>query len=119
MSVSDYAQFITVLILFVVVLFLAAYVTKKIGKFSNAGNKGTNISIIESYRISAGSYVQILKIGTKKYVAIAVCKDSVTKLAELSEDELTRYADVEEKHIDFKSILEQLGEKKNSGNGDK
>ena len=42
---------------------------------------------METFRISNTKYIQILKIGAK-YIVIAVCKENVTFLTELKEEEL-------------------------------
>lgn len=48
---------------------------------------GSNVKVLETMRISNSKYIQILKIGNKCF-AIAVCKDTVTYLCEVNEEEL-------------------------------
>lgn len=48
---------------------------------------GKNVKVLETMRISNSKYIQILKIGNKCF-AIAVCKDTVTYLCEVNEEEL-------------------------------
>lgn len=45
--------------------------------------------MIDSYRISQNKFIQILRIGDR-YLAVAVCKDIVTVLTELTEEEIVR-----------------------------
>lgn len=45
--------------------------------------------MIDSYRISQNKYIMILRIG-ERYLAVAVCKDAVTVLTELTEEEIVR-----------------------------
>lgn len=63
-----------------------------------------NMELIEAFRIAPGKYIQIVKIGTR-YLALAVCKDTVTLLTELQEDEVK----ITEKKelISFKELLEK------------
>lgn len=84
---DSYVQFMTVLILFVFVLAVTAFVTRWIGGYQKSRSVGANMELIESLRLSNNKYVQIVRIG-RKYLAVAVCKDTVTMLSEIPEEEL-------------------------------
>ena len=84
---STYAQFITVLILFVLVLGVTAVVTKWIAGYQKQQGTGSNIQVIETSRISNNKYIQIVRVGDT-YMVIAVCKDTVTMLGQISEESL-------------------------------
>lgn len=82
-----YAQFITVLIVFVLVLALTALVTKWIAGYQKQQSVNTNIEVVETARIANNKYIQIVRVG-ETYAAIAVCKDTVTLLGEIPKEEL-------------------------------
>ena len=84
---SSYAQFITVLVLFVLVLGVTAVVTKWLAGYQKQQGVGSNIQVIETNRISNNKYIQIVRVGDT-YIAIAVCKDTVTLLGQISEESL-------------------------------
>ncbi len=84
---DSYVQFMTVLILFVFVLAITAFVTKWIGGYQKSRSVGANMELIESLRLSNNKYVQIVRVG-RKYLAVAVCKDTVTMLSEVPEEDL-------------------------------
>lgn len=84
---DSYVQFITVLLLFVFVLAVTAFVTRWIGGYQKSRSVGANMELIESLRLSNNKYVQIVRIG-RKYLAVAVCKDTVTMLSEIPEEDL-------------------------------
>ena len=86
-GVDSVVQFITVLIIFAIVLGMTLFVTRWIAGFQKNQMAGSNISVIETTKISPSQYIQIVKIGTK-YVAIAVSKDSITLLSELNETDI-------------------------------
>ena len=88
MDAAGYAQFFTVLLIFLLVVGLTYLVTKWLASWQKVKTAGSNISVIETYRISQSQYVQILKIG-EKYVCLAVSKDSTEKLCELDANEIT------------------------------
>ena len=86
-NTGSYAQLITVLLLFVLGLGVTAAVTKWIANYQKQQNAGANIQTIETCRISNNKYVQILRVGGT-YFVIAVCRDTVTLLGQVPEDQL-------------------------------
>ncbi len=86
-KVDSVVQFFTVLIIFIFVLGATWLTSRYIAGFQKGKMRGNNFEMIDSFRISQNNVVQILRIG-QRYVAVAVCKDNVTLLAELSEDEI-------------------------------
>ena len=85
---DSYVQFVTVLLLFVFVLAVTAFVTKWIGGYQKGRSVGKNMELVEALRLSNNKYVQIVRIG-RKYLALAVCKDTVTMLSEIPEEDLS------------------------------
>lgn len=84
---DGYAQLITVLIVFVVVLAITAVVTKYIAGFQKAQSAGSNIEVLETAQIAAGKYIQLVRLGDT-YAAIAVCKDTVTMLCQIPKEQI-------------------------------
>ena len=117
MSADAFAQFCTVVFLFLLVLFLTYFVTKWIAGYQKSKIVGTNIEIVETYRISGTKYVQILRIG-ERYVAVAVCKDTVTKLTDLVADEIHSQEPMEKSNKSFQEVLDLIKKKKTDGTGD-
>lgn len=86
-SLSSYAQFIAVLVVFVLVLALTAFTTKWIANYQKQQNVNCNIDIIETTRLTSNKYLQIIRVG-ETYMAIAVCKDTVTMLCEIPQEQI-------------------------------
>ena len=86
-DVDGYAQFITVLVIFVVVLGVTALTTKWIANYQKAQSVNENVQVIETTRIANNKYIQIIRVG-ETYMAIAVCKDTVTMLGEIPGEQL-------------------------------
>lgn len=84
---DSYAQFITVLAVFVLVLAVTAFTTKWIASYQKQQSVNLNIEVVETTRISAGKYIQIVRIG-ETYKAIAVCRDTVTLLGDVPAEQL-------------------------------
>ena len=105
---SSFAQLITLLIVFVLVLALTFYATKWMAKIQKNQFKNSNIEVVETFRLSNTKYIQIVKLG-EKYVAIAVGKDTVTFLTELEESQLDLTKVTEETNIlEFQEIFKKV-----------
>ena len=104
-----YAQFITVLLLFVAVLGITAAVTKWMANYQKQTSVNENIEVIETTRIANNKYIQIIRAGGK-YMAIAVCKDTVTMLGEIPEGSLKTTKPAQ--NFGFKELLDKAMNKK-------
>ncbi len=84
---SGYAQFIAVLVIFVLVLGVTALTTKWISGYQKQQGASGNIEVIETSRLANNKYLQIIRVG-ETYMVIAVCKDTVTMLGEIPIEQL-------------------------------
>lgn len=110
-TLGGIAQFITVLVLFVIVLWVTWAVTKWTAGYQKGKGSGGNIEMLESFRIASDKYVQIIRVADK-YLAVAVGKDTVTFLTELDESALILKDDTVSAKMNFQEILEKVREKK-------
>lgn len=103
-----FVQFLTLLLIFAFVIGLTYFATRWVGSYQKEKMAGSNIRILETMRISNSKYIQVVKIGNRCF-AIAVCKDTVTYLLELQEEDLV-YTDVstQVKSESFKAILDKF-----------
>lgn len=104
---DGWAQLITILLIFVVVLAVTAYTTKYIAKIQKQTGMSGNLEVLETIRISSTKYIQLVRIG-ETYVAMAVCKDTVTKLCEVSREQLKETTPDENGGFSFKELLESV-----------
>lgn len=104
---DSYLQFITVLILFVFVLGITYLTTRWIANYQKGRSAGSNLEVIETMRITGNKFLQIVRAG-KKYLVIAVGKDEIHMLTELTEQEMTILREQNTQNPDFKSILEKF-----------
>lgn len=105
---NSYAQFITVLVVFVIVLGITAITTKWIAGYQKRQNGSGNVEVIETSRIANNMYIQIVRVG-EKYMVIAVCKDTVTMLCEIPKEQLKTCNASQKMH--FKEILDRAAKK--------
>ena len=107
--VDSFVQFVTVLLLFLMVLFITYGVTRWISGIQKTQMIGRNMEMIDTMRISSSKYLQIVRAGDK-YFVVAVCKDTVTMLTEISKDSLV--LEIREQgngyQAGFREILEKI-----------
>ncbi len=113
---DNYFQFITVLILFVLVLLITYLVTRWVAKYQRERISSGNLEIIETCRVAPNKYVQIVRTG-KKYLVIAIGKDEVHMLSELSADELDLQENPQGQAMDFADILDRVKKLKEKDKG--
>ena len=99
-------QLITVLLIFILVLALTLVTTKWIARYQKGQRGGNNIDIVETCPMGNGKYIQIVKLADA-YVAIAVCKDSVTLLAELNKEQIIFPTGDGGTTLNFKELLQK------------
>ena len=81
-------ELIVVLVIFVGILFLTYYTTKWIAGYQKGRMVNQNLELIETLKITNNKYVQIIRAGKDKYLVIGVGKDEISRLGELTEDEV-------------------------------
>lgn len=86
-TLENVGRFILVLIIFILVLAMTFFSTSFIANFQKNKIINGNIKVIETFQIAQNKYIQIISVG-KKYYSIAVSKDNVTLLGELSEEDI-------------------------------
>ena len=107
---DSYIQFMTVLLLFLFVLLITWWVTKWTAGYQKSQTANANMEIVETIRLSGNKYVQIIRVG-RKYLAVAICKDTVTMLTEISEQDLVFPGESALKPTGFKDILDRIQNK--------
>lgn len=112
-GLDSYIQFVAVLIVFILVLALTAFTTKWIAKYQKQHSVTSNIEVIETTNMSNGKYIQIIRIG-ETYMAIAVCKDTVTTICEVPKEQLVE-REIVNNQGQFKELFLKAI-KKDSGN---
>ena len=105
-----YVQFLTVLVIFVFVLMITYWVTKWTAGYQKGQPANANMEILETIRLSNNKLVQIIRVG-RKYLAVAICKDTVTMLTEIPEQDLIFSDQNSVKTQGFKEILEKMQKK--------
>ncbi|HOO28369.1 MAG TPA: flagellar biosynthetic protein FliO [Lachnospiraceae bacterium] len=104
------AQFLTVLLVFILVLILTYFTTRWVGKFQKLQSNNKNFEVIETCKLTSNKYLQIVRAG-KKYLVIAVGKDSVTMLTELAKEDIDLTPAGPAAQDNFQKIFEKAKDK--------
>lgn len=107
---DSFVQFLTVLVIFVFVLLITYWVTKWTAGYQKGQNSNANMEILDTVRLSNNKLVQIIRVG-RKYLVVAVCKDTVTMLTEIPEQDLVFSGGNSSKTTGFREILEKMQKK--------
>lgn len=108
---DSYVQFVTVFVIFLFVLFITWFVTRWIAGYQSGSLKNKNFELIDTFRLSNSKLLQIVRVG-KKYLVVAVCKDTVTMLSELSEEDIVMSDGNDAQISGFKDIFEKMKQNK-------
>lgn len=103
---DSFLQFLTVLVIFILVLAITVYTTKWIANYQKGQGAGKNIEVIESNRVGQNKLIEIVRIGDK-YVAIGLGKDEITMLTELDKSQITIPEQGSNGVMSFKEIFEK------------
>lgn len=105
LTAGSVAQLVSVLIIFVLVLGVTAWVTRWMANYQKEQGANSNVEIMETVRITNNKYIQLVRAG-ETYKVIAVCKDTVTFLGDVPADQL-HFRDASESRTSFRKILEE------------
>ena len=95
-SLDSFFQLLSILFIFAVVLALTYFSTRWIAGYQKSHLHQTNLRVVETLKITQNKYIQIVEAGDT-YLVLAVCKDSVTMLKELSKDQIKEFDEVQPK----------------------
>ncbi len=109
---SSFAQFLIVLLLFFVVILLTYGTLRIIGRIQKGQSAGSNIEVIETRAVANGKYLEIVRAG-KRYFLIAVGKDEIHTVSELSEEEIEMRSPGETDSLSFASVFDRIKNIKN------
>ena len=103
-------QLVTVLLIFVFVLFITFFTTRWVAGFAKKTTYNKNIEVVESYRIAPNKFIAIVRTGSK-YLVLGIGKDEVSMLAELDKESIDFSSDSTLQNFDFSNIIEKAKEK--------
>lgn len=116
-STKSWFELLGLLLLFIFIILGCYFTTRFVANKQLKQMKHSNFKVIDTYRVTQNKYMQLVQIGTR-YVVIAISKENITFITELTEDELLYHGESEKKEVSFTQILSDLaGKNKTNGKG--
>ncbi len=112
-SNTGYLRPVLIIILFFVVLYGGYYFSTRMRTGGIKNFKSGGLKVIQGLFIGPNQSLQLVKI-YDRYVVLGVCKDRISLIMELSEEEITEHGDGE----DFTSVLSRFAISKKQGDDD-
>lgn len=84
---DSFVQLLGALVIFAFVLVITYFTTRWIGNYQKTNMHNQNLQLIESVGMGNNKFISLVKAG-KVYLVVAVGKDEVTLLAQLTEEQL-------------------------------
>ncbi len=100
MQIKDLFDFIVLFVIFIGVLFLTYYATKKMAAFNKKMTFNKNMQIIEVLQLGQGQYLYIVQVGGE-YHLFGVAKENVSYCVKLDEDKLDLLAKEEKSFHEY------------------
>jgi flagellar protein FliO/FliZ len=104
-GITDYLQLAALLVVFLLVCAATIFTTKWLGGVQRGQSGSTMVKILETTKIAPNKYLQIIKVG-ETYLAIAICKDTVSMLCEIPQEQIHLPEQKRYKHS-FRDFLEK------------
>jgi flagellar protein FliO/FliZ len=111
---NSVVELVTVLVIFLFVLFITYYVTRWIAGYQKTKTSQGNLSVLEGIRLSNSQTIQLVRAGKDQYLVVGVSKDHMTVLATLTKEELREVEEMAPPTAPgakFSEILEELKKK--------
>ena len=106
-GVNSIARFLTLVVIFVLVLAITYFSTRFFAKSQSGIVKAANMQVCETLQLAPGRYLQIVRVG-KKYYLIGTGKDNISFMTEIDDD-----LEFTDKTLPgFSDILEKFKKKK-------
>lgn len=107
---DSYLQLVGVSILFLFILAITYFTTKFIGSTKLGQLRNSNFKVIETFKITQNKFLQLVQIGDK-YIVLAISKDDIRMIIELTKDEIMQQNELSLKKQNFSEIFNLVANK--------
>jgi flagellar protein FliO/FliZ len=103
-------QFVVVLVIFIGILVLTGFATKWIATYMHNQNfnSNSNFHVVDALNMGPNHKLLLVKVGKKKYFILGMGKESISKVGEISEEELVEQEQRSSSQRSFDSILSKF-----------
>ena len=108
--IGSLAQIFGMLVAFAVIVAAAYFVSKYFGKYAVKARENSNIKVVETSRVTADKYLQIVEVGGR-YFLIGITKTNISLISEVDGDRIKANLPVETERFSFKEFLDKAKSK--------
>lgn len=88
----------------ILIIVASYFVTRLVGGRQLSRQKNSNFKTIDTFHLAQNKYLSLIQVG-KRYFVIAICKDTVTMLSELKEEDILMWREDMQSTASFKNIF--------------
>lgn len=101
---SSVASLLGILAVCILVIAASYFFTRFVGGRQLSQQKNSNFKTLDTFHLAQNKYLMLIQVG-RRYFVIAICKDTVTMLSELSGEDITVWRKNVQGNVSFKSIF--------------
>ncbi len=106
-------QFVVVIFVFVLILAATYFTTRWMAGYQKTKTISQNLSVVETLKLSQNKYLLLVSVGKDKFYLLAIGKDEVNLIGEVTRDELKDLKienpeDIPTFKGDFESVLSKV-----------
>lgn len=109
-TMNNSLELLGLLLVFVIILIATYFASRFIGQSKMGQLRNKNFKVIETYKVAPNKFLQLIKMGNK-FVVIAIGKDEIHTVTELSEEEVILQVESEQKSVKFSDLIAKLQRK--------
>ena len=109
-TIGSLAQIFGMLVAFALIVAAAYFVSKYFGKYALKTRENSNIKVVETSRVTADKYLQIVEVGGR-YFLIGITKTNINLISEVDGDKIKANLPVEAERFSFKEFLDKAKSK--------
>lgn len=109
---NSYMELISVLLIFVFVLFITWFATRYMANFQKTKYANHNMKVIETIQVGSNKYLSLVEVG-EEYLVVSIGKDEVNLITKLTKEQLPNVDKVLESSgtESFEGILAKMKDK--------
>lgn len=86
-TVESVLKLLALIVVFIIIMVACYLTTRFVGQQQLGHIRNSNFKVIDTFKPAPNKFLQIIKVG-ERYFLIAVSKDNISSIAELSADEI-------------------------------
>ena len=109
-TMNNSLELFGLLIMFLIILVAAYFASRFFGQNKMGQLRNKNFKVIETFKVAPNKFLQLIKMGNR-FVVIAIGKDEMHVITELSEEEVILQVEGEQRNMKFSDLIAKIQRK--------